>query len=144
MRKHRRAQRLKQFCHCLEKCRDKYWVWSFGCLHLLLCWAEYALKWPILDRAVPKVLAPSSLGLLTSNTSPLGKEEEMALPLLGKTLATDDIWQEISAFSTSGITNYLPLSFGLGVPNAGRGSFTNILEPAVGTKQHFQKSTYYT
>lgn len=41
-------------------------------------------------------------------------------------------------------TNYLPLSFGLGVPNAGRGSFTNILEPAEATEPHLQKLMYYT
>lgn len=45
---------------------------------------------------------------------------------------------------TSKTTNYLPLSFGLGVPNAGRGSFTNILEPAMATKQHLQRLIYYT
>lgn len=41
-------------------------------------------------------------------------------------------------------TNNLPLSFGLGVPNAGRGSFTNILEPAEATEQHLQKLMYFT
>jgi hypothetical protein len=64
--------------------------------------AECSLKCAHSGQGYPEVLPPSSLSLLTSNTSPLGKEEEMALPLLGKTLAPDvDICQETCAFSTS-------------------------------------------
>lgn len=38
-------------------------------------------------------------------------------------------------FKTVYTSKYLPLSLGLGVPKAGLGSFTNILEPAVRKKE---------
>lgn len=47
-------------------------------------------------------------------------------------------------FKTLYTSKYLPLSLGLGVPKAGLGSFTNILEPAVGrNKRQKEKPVAY-